>query len=570
MRALAFLFFAAWSGLVAMAQQASAVDAPSDAARAITAWVEAYDRGQLGPKGRLRSGERFQPAYVAFARSAGAITEADEERISHLDALNKLLWYATKRATAADTEALLALAAAGLESSFLDPMSLELRELGHTTLLGIEDQRVWFHLLRAAAGDRLPIFGEVVGVDRGESPLLVGSARRVAALRLLGAKDLAVFRVTLEAALSDQDPRVRLAAAEAFTMRPRADLLPRVQAAIATERHAVVAQSLVHLLGVLLRDEALDAPTRADAVAAALQRFGRTGWRTDMELLDLVENWPHRDAVPVLISALDLVVRAPDALTAAINKRASPILRDRAAALLRAMTGAIFPADDVKAWQEFWSREGERVVVPRSLRREQEGTTRATFFGVPVTGSSVAFVIDTSGSMDERPAGAVPSADRRSRADTRLRAAKEQLVAAVQAMPAESQFVVVTFADRAHVWTDTPVHPGPAAMRSLTELTSKLKAFGGTNLFDGLSTGLFLRDQRYGDVQTQRLDEVFVLSDGEPTTGEVRDPEELLRIVRETNKYARVRINTVYTGVGEGPELLRRLAEESGGVFVQR
>jgi hypothetical protein len=63
---------------------------------------------------------------------------------------------------------------------------------------------------------------------------------------------------------------------------------------------------------------------------------------------------------------------------------------------------------------------------------------------------------------------------------------------------------------------------------------------------------------------------LFVLSDGEPTAGQLKDAELLLQVVREANKYAKVRINTVFTGVGDGADLLRRLAEENGGVFVQR
>ena len=69
---------------------------------------------------------------------------------------------------------------------------------------------------------------------------------------------------------------------------------------------------------------------------------------------------------------------------------------------------------------------------------------------------------------------------------------------------------------------------------------------------------------------TTRIDELFVLSDGEPTEGQLQDAEMLLQVVREANKYAKVRINAVFTGAGAGADLLRRLAEENGGVFVQR
>jgi hypothetical protein len=50
----------------------------------------------------------------------------------------------------------------------------------------------------------------------------------------------------------------------------------------------------------------------------------------------------------------------------------------------------------------------------------------------------------------------------------------------------------------------------------------------------------------------------------------VQDAETLLQLVREANKYAHVRINAVFTGTGKGADLLRQLAEQNDGVFVQR
>jgi hypothetical protein len=41
-------------------------------------------------------------------------------------------------------------------------------------------------------------------------------------------------------------------------------------------------------------------------------------------------------------------------------------------------------------------------------------------------------------------------------------------------------------------------------------------------------------------------------------------------MVKLANRYAKIRINTVFTGSGKGAALLRRLADENGGVFVQR
>jgi hypothetical protein len=55
-----------------------------------------------------------------------------------------------------------------------------------------------------------------------------------------------------------------------------------------------------------------------------------------------------------------------------------------------------------------------------------------------------------------------------------------------------------------------------------------------------------------------------------PTSGPSSEPLEILRMVGELNRYQKMRINTVFTGDGEGADLLRRLAEENDGVFVLR
>jgi hypothetical protein len=545
-------------------------------ATAIREWVADFEQGRLGSKGLLRRGGHLQPRYVAPARKAQRLDDVDEERITHLDALQKLLFYAEQHATPELADAVLGVAAIGLEGRFLDHDALQVRELGHWSLHRLDAQPAWFLVLRAAAGERVPVLsalraGPADGPDA--QGLVVGPARRVAALHLIGRKNWPVFRSTLEAALADAEPRVRLAAAEAMAPPWRIDGVLRTAQALARERHPVVSQALVRLLLRMLQQppEELDGERREILVGGAMQQFGRCGWRTDMDLLDLVERFPQKAAVPALIAALDLELRTPDALVTAINKRASPMLRDRAGSLLRAMTGALIAVDDAPAWREFWAREQGRIVVPERLATQREHGTRAQFFGVPVTGGSIAFLIDTSGSMDEAPGGGPTTGPRgRNEAKTRLDAAKEQIVLAVQAMLAESQYQVLTFASEARTWTSTPVKPSSNSTRSLTELLGRLRAHGGTNLFEGLATALQFEQRRYADATSPTIDELFVLSDGEPTAGAVQQADELLRLVREANQYTKVRIHCVFTGAGKGADLLRSLAEQNGGVFVQR
>ena len=546
-------------------------------------FLEDYAQRDLGPRGILREESRLQPRYVRKAVRGGFVSERDLGRLTHLDVLQKLVFYGEQHPSVEVADVLLDLAAVGVEGDFLDRQSRELREIGHWALMRVPDQSVWFLILRAAAGERVLLLDEPredarrrraqLGRGGADEAVSVGPARRVAALRLLGQRGLPVFRSTLEASLLDPDPRVRLAAAE--SMRPpwKVSAVRRVADAARNERHPVVSQAMVRLLYAMVKrpPRALTGAQREEVVASAMTLFGKAGWRTDMDLVDLVEAFPSKAAIPDLIEALDLD-RRTDQLVAAVNRRASPLLRQRAGSLLRSMTGALVPIEDAQAWRDFWAAEQDNIQVPAPLREADPSGTRVEFFGVPVTGASIAFLIDTSGSMENPPAGTGPATGLRRvrRARTRLGVAKEQLVMATQAMDKASQFYLLTFADSARTWTVKPLRPGPRVTRGLTGLLSRLNAFGGTNLYAGLFAALEMEGRTFGDAALPKIDELFVLSDGEPTSGPARDADTLCELVAEANKYAKVRINAVFTGVGDGGALLKRLAEENGGVYVQR
>lgn len=562
---------AAWGQ---QARQEQAAAAQPHAAQAIQAWAEDFARGRLGARGLLRRGSGLQPRYMAHARRTNLLRKDDYERLTHLDVLQKLMFFAESNPSPELGEAVLSIASVGFEGSFLDRTAFELRELGHWTLARMKDQGIWFQLLRAAAGERVLVFDELRTKKKAEEAVSIGPGRRVAALRLLGQRGLPVFRSTLEAALVDADPRVRLAAAESIRRPWQEPTIRRVGMALQRERHPVVSQGLVRLLFQMLKypPKTMTPGTRESIVRGAFTQLGKAGWRTDMDLLDLVQAFPHRAAIPYLIEALDLTIKNPDALISAVNKRASPLLRQRAGGLLRAMTGALVPIEDAQAWREFWAKEQDNIVVPRRLAKTDANGTRTQFFGVPVTGTSIAFLIDTSGSMDNPPAknGPITGLRRTRTARTRLEAAKEQLALAAQVMAPESQYYLLTFADKARTWTRTPIRPGRRSTRSLTGLLSRLNAKGGTNLYAGLITALETEGRSYGDQALPKIDELFLLSDGDPTAGEVRDTDTICELVRQANKYAKIRINCVFTGAGKGAALLRRLADENGGVFVQR
>jgi hypothetical protein len=99
------------------------------AARAIELFARDFERGQLHPNGPLRSAGGLQPDYVAAARAAGLGSGGGGDRLTHLDALQKLLFFAESNPSSELAEAVLGLAAAGLDGAFLDRDALLLRPL---------------------------------------------------------------------------------------------------------------------------------------------------------------------------------------------------------------------------------------------------------------------------------------------------------------------------------------------------------------------------------------------------------------------------------------------------------
>lgn len=563
-----FVLFAVAGTAVAQVESKDAARTRARLAEAISAWAEDYDRGRLAPKGPLRGDSGLQPRYAQIALAADLLSDKDAGGLLHFDALHKLLYFAERDADEAVGRAVLQVAAAGFDRTLADREAFVVREAGHTSLVRIENQAVWFLLMRTAAGERLPFLGE----PREDEEERVGPAMRVAALRALGQKGAPVFRSTIEGALEDLDPRVRLGAVEALDVMRRRESLSVLARMLAVERHPVVSQAAVRAVrqALSVHADSLTDEERERASAAALRLFGQAGWRTDMDLLEFVESFPSKAAVEPLLAVLERPVRA-DKLVDLVNQNATPRLRARAIECLRGLTGALLPDDEPATWREFWARERDRVVVPRTLPHTRvTGTTKSTFFGIPVEGREIAFLIDSSGSMSAPIAQGPVTGRFERRAPTRLAAAKDQVVQAVQAMPPESRYHLLTFESKVHVWSRKAIPPTGASTRSLVELLSTVKADGGTNLHDGLVASLQLDEVHLGEEGKHAIDELFVLSDGMPTAGPQQGADEILEMVRLANRYLKVRIHCVFTGSGAGSEFLQKLAEQNGGVFVQR
>ncbi|MEC8651929.1 MAG: HEAT repeat domain-containing protein [Planctomycetota bacterium] len=320
-------------------------------------------------------------------------------------------------------------------------------------------------------------------------------------------------------------------------------------------------------------------PTARLAVRAAVAALGRTTWRADMVLVRLLDDFRSVEAIPALVSVLERFRDHPEEVA---SGKLSGLLQFRAHELLVSMTGAVFSADDPDSWRKLWDKEQDQLAAiaakpsPTESKKPGSGTSAQGFVGIPVEGTRVVFILDLSGSM-EWPM-AVGGEELR-----RLDYAKRELLKAVDGLSPNSMFNLVTFNgdDEAEAWKKELVTADKRNKARFEKFVEKLRPLGGTNLWSGMEKALGIKTLVYGNHYETTVDEIFLLSDGAPSVGDVIDPVEILRLTNEVNRFKEVRINTVFISSRTPPEvtaaqanmslspkeLMRRMARENGGKF---
>jgi len=240
-------------------------------------------------------------------------------------------------------------------------------------------------------------------------------------------------------------------------------------------------------------------------------------------------------------------------LIALLRKEDRVRVRKAAAESLFRLTGEDY-GDFHEIWERWWHDRGEGLAMPertpeRKARPQGERRTVAAFYGVPVDSDRVAFVLDVSSSM-----GGSTFTPEGSELD---RAVKETLKV-VKALPDRAKVNVIVFESQIRVWKRGLTALSSGARKALGSFLAEQRPSGSTNLYDALEAALKLKD----------VETIYLLSDGDPTTGRLTGEEEILEAVLQLNRDKRAAIHCV--ALGGGSRLLRRLSEVTSGTYVQR
>jgi hypothetical protein len=205
---------------------------------------------------------------------------------------------------------------------------------------------------------------------------------------------------------------------------------------------------------------------------------------------------------------------------------------------------------DADGWAKWWEEDKDSISFGESEKPSNTWAAAVndktpSYYGIPVYAQKAVFVLDTSDSMNEQG---------------RLAMAKRELIQAINALPADSEFNIVVYNSTVAVCRPGLVAASPLAKQAAATFVSTLQATQFTATYDALQTAFQF------DVEA-----IFFLTDGMPTAGKIGDPATILGLVTQANQARSISLYTI--GLSPGPvggqqeTFLKQLAENNFGDF---
>ncbi|QEG02499.1 von Willebrand factor type A domain protein [Stieleria maiorica] len=170
------------------------------------------------------------------------------------------------------------------------------------------------------------------------------------------------------------------------------------------------------------------------------------------------------------------------------------------------------------------------------------------YYGIDIFAKRLLFVIDRSGSMRTVVGGRA-----------RIQRAKMELITAINGLDEQCEFGILVFDNEVRAWREDLVQATEENKRNATRFVEYLSAGRSTNTYAALRQSLSFDPQ---------LEAVFLLTDGEPTAGQIVNPSAILLDILRRNEVHNVTINTIAIAVEPlMATFLRNLSEPSNGEF---
>ncbi|MBI3267699.1 MAG: VWA domain-containing protein [Planctomycetes bacterium] len=338
--------------------------------------------------------------------------------------------------------------------------------------------------------------------------------------------------------------------------------------------------------------------------AAALDALGKRGAKDAAAAVLAAlkdERWQVRVAAVEAIGALDLR-EGVGPLIDRLQQEAGRLREDIDRALLT-LTGVTFRGDPL-GWKGWWEMNREAWEAGKLEKKPEKKDAAAaggaggaaaggggggggaepgktvTFYGIETKSKNLIFVVDISGSMAEETdvqkqvtSGSAGGAGAGPKGKRKIDIARYELSRAIGLLPDDAKFNIITFSSDVKVYSPSRmIVATKGAKAEAQRFAEALEPEGQTNIYDALEKAFELvgGHKQIDENYKGGVDTIFFLTDGQPTAGKSKDPKEIADEVKKWNAVRKIRIHAIGIGRDAADEILRRLAEESGGTYVKR
>lgn len=365
------------------------------------------------------------------------------------------------------------------------------------------------------------------------------------------------FITTLEAALADKEPAVKAAALKSLGQLKRQSSASKIKQYCRHKDPYVRGNAYVALARIdpvesrdLLREGMADEdggvrcallgeiPTvyPEETETLSKQALSDPDWRVRLQSIDNLIAARSKTAIDVLVPSTDDV---------------RPSVANRAIDFLQGVSGFKFTMR--AQWEEWWRVHRATFEFPEGnavIDKSVEGTSRASFNGLPVTSDHVAFVIDKSHGMLQK------SSD----GEGKDKKARQELADTLSHLHGENfVFNVITYGAEFHQLGDAPVVLDKKTELAALEFTDSVRCAGNKAIWEIL-------EQVVSDPD---IDTIYLLSSGEPEIGLYVHYNRVTEHLADLNRFHKVVVHTVaYTDSKWYQDQLEKISEVTGGKFV--
>ncbi len=154
---------------------------------------------------------------------------------------------------------------------------------------------------------------------------------------------------------------------------------------------------------------------------------------------------------------------------------------------------------------------------------------------------------------------------------SKLGKAKKELIPAIRGLSENISFTIIVFENDIKMWRKELVPATKTNKNLAVTYINSLSSGGGTNIYAALEKAFELAgDGALDENKPLAVENIFLLSDGSPSAGAIKNTQELVEKSQAWNKTSRVNIHCIGLGKDQDEAFLSELAAKNNGQYIKK